>query len=190
MSVEYQSAPGCSNTITGNATITIRPEAPVAPGAISGNNYVIPATAETYSITAVTNATSYTWTVPFGWTITSGQGTTSISVTTGIANQGGDITVTASNDCGTSPATSLTVSVNPDLAIVNHPVSQTDCYYNSVLFSVTISGGSPPITYTWQRKLPTAPGFTDIVGDPDVTYPVSGSMLVGDIGSADRKSVV
>ena len=50
----------------------------------------------------------------------------------------------------------------------------------------SISGGSPPITYTWQRKLPTAPGFTDIVGDPDVTYPVSGSMLVGDIGSAEN----
>ncbi len=186
VSVEYQSAPSCSNSISGSATITIRPEAPVQPGAIGGNDYVIPGSSETYSVVAVPNATSYTWTVPAGWTINTGQGTNTITVTTGIANQGGNITVTASNDCGTSPSSSLVVAVNPDLAIVGHPVNQSDCYNSAVAFSVSISGGSPPIGYTWQRKRPTDPGFTNIVGDPDITGLSSGTINVSQIGSANN----
>jgi hypothetical protein len=185
VSVEYQSAPSCSNSISGSATVTIRPEAPVQPGVIGGNDYVIPGSSETYSVAAVPNAIFYTWTVPIGWTITSGQGTNTITVTTGIANQGGNITVTASNDCGTSPANSLLVAVNPDLAIVGHPVNQSDCFNSMVAFSISISGGSPPVGYTWQRKRPTDPGFTNIVGDPDITYS-SGTINVNQIGSANN----
>ncbi len=186
VSVQYQSAPSCSNPISGNATVTVRPEAPLQPGVVTGNNFVTPATSETYTISAVTNATSYIWAVPTGWTILSGQGTTSLTVKTGIAAQGGNITVKASNDCGDSPARIYAVSVNPDLTIVTHPVSQTDCYYNMIPFTVTISGGSPVIVYTWQRKRPSDPGFTDIVGDPDITYPTDGKMNVYQVGSASN----
>ena len=70
-------------------------------------------TSQVYSISAVTNASTYTWLVPTGWTITSGAGTISINVTTGAAGQNGNITVTAGNSCGTSTASSLAVSVNP-----------------------------------------------------------------------------
>ena len=59
VSVQYKTGPACINTISGSATVIIRPEAPLTPGAIAGNNYVIPATTETYSISDVTNATSY-----------------------------------------------------------------------------------------------------------------------------------
>ena len=185
VSVQYQSAPGCSSSVSGTATVTVRPEAPVQPGAITGSTLVLPATVgNVYSISPVANANTYTWTVPTGWTITAGQGTTSITVTSGTASQDGNITVTAGNDCGTSPATTLSVAVDANLAIITDPVSQTDCYYNTVLFSVTISGGGSPITYKWQRN--TGSGWADIVGDPDITYPAAGSMLVADIGSAEN----
>ncbi|WP_347839516.1 HYR domain-containing protein [uncultured Draconibacterium sp.] len=184
--VEYQSTPGCINSVSGTATVTIRPEAPAAPAAITGNDYVLPVTTETYTIAAVSNATSYNWTVPSGWTIISGQGTTSITVTTGIAGEGGEIKVIAQNDCGDSPETALTVDINPDLSIITQPVNQTDCYANSVLFSVTISGGAPPISYVWQRKRPTDADFSDITGDPDISYPVDGQILVSNIGSASN----
>jgi len=184
-SVVYQSGPACANTLSGSATVTIRPEAPAAPGAITGNDYVLPVTSETYTISTVANATDYTWTVPAGWTIDSGQGTTSITVTTGIAGQVGDISVVASNDCGDSPETSLTVDINPNLAIIEQPVSQSDCYNNTVLFSVSISGGSPPIVYTWQRKLP-AGAWTDIIADPDISGLGTSSILVSNIGSASN----
>ncbi len=183
VSVEYQSAPACSNAITGSATVTVRPEAPATPGAITGNVLVLPASmGNVYSIAAVANATTYTWTVPTGWTITAGQGTTSVTVTSGTATQDGNITVTAVNDCGTSAASILAVLVDQNLAIVTDPRSQSECYYRSVLFEVTISGGGSPITYTWERN--TGSGWANIVGDPDVTYPSAGSMLVSQIGSA------
>lgn len=186
ISAEYQSSPDCANNISGSVTVIVRPEAPVTPGTISGTDYVLPASTETYTIVAVPNATTYTWTVPSGWTIVSGQGTTSITVTTGIANQDGNITVIASNDCGDSPASSLPVEVNPNLNIVLHPADQTDCFNNTVNFSVSISGGAPPIVYTWQRKRPADGSFTNIVGDPDITYPVAGSIQVANIGSVSN----
>ena len=179
VNVTYQSGPTCLNALTGSQTITIRPEAPAAPGAIAGTTLVLPAVSETYTITPVPNATTYTWAFPAGWTITAGLGTTSVTVTTGTAGQNGNITVTAGNDCGTSAASpTFAVAVDANLAIVTHPRNQSDCYYNTVLFEVGISGGGGLVTYTWQRN--TGSGWANIVGDPDITYPASpvGSMLV------------
>jgi hypothetical protein len=182
VSVEYQAAPICSNSITGNATVTVRPETPVTPGVIAGTILVLPATSGLgYSIVPVANATTYTWTVPTGWTIQSGQGTTSITVKSGTATQDGNITVTANNDCGTSPANSISVQVDANLTIITQPVDQTDCMGSSVVFSVVISGGGAPITYTWQRD--TGSGFVNISGDPDISYPSDGLMQVLNIGS-------
>ncbi|MDH3381691.1 MAG: GEVED domain-containing protein, partial [Flavobacteriaceae bacterium] len=102
---------GCT-TASRTAVIATVNNVPATPGLISGvtspceNN-----TGEIYSITAVSNATSYTWSVPSGWSITSGNGTTSITVTAGIAGQNGNISVTANNTCGSSIAQSLAVTV-------------------------------------------------------------------------------
>lgn len=62
-----------------------------------------------YSITPVSGADSYTWTVPSDATIVSGQGT--ISITVNFGSSSGNISVTADNDCGSSPAQSLAVTV-------------------------------------------------------------------------------
>ena len=66
---------------------------PSTPGTISGIATQCPGlTSQAYSISAVTNATTYTWTdPPTGWTITGGAGTTTINVTTGTAGQNGNI---------------------------------------------------------------------------------------------------
>ena len=72
-----------------------------SPGAITGNTTPAEnATGETYSITAVTGATGYNWTVPSGATITAGQGTTGITVDFGTTD--GNVCVTANNACGIS----------------------------------------------------------------------------------------
>jgi len=103
------------NTSTGLSsiayTITIRVIAtPATPGAISGMILVAQNTpGNVYSISPVTYATTYNWAVPAGWTISAGQGTSSITVTTGAAGQNGNISVTASNTCGTSAASNLAV---------------------------------------------------------------------------------
>jgi hypothetical protein len=81
---------------------------PLQPGAISGNANVTPGSTQTYSIAAVSNATSYTWSLPSGWSGTS----TSTSITTTAGNAGGTISVLANNSCGSSTARTLSVSVS------------------------------------------------------------------------------
>ncbi|MDZ7366568.1 MAG: hypothetical protein ONB43_11950 [candidate division KSB1 bacterium] len=83
-----------------------------AAGAITGSSSVCAnATGVSYSISAVSGATSYTWTVPAGASVASGQGTTSITVDWGATS--GNVTVTPSNSCNTGTANSLAVTVNP-----------------------------------------------------------------------------
>jgi hypothetical protein len=64
-------------------------------GSISGNTTPCPYSTNTYTVSGVSNATGYTWTVPSGASINSGQGTTSISVTFGSTR--GNITCAPAN---------------------------------------------------------------------------------------------
>ena len=83
---------------------------PSTPGAITGNDTVCSGTAgEPYSIAAVSGAASYNWTVPSGATVASGQGTTSITID--FSSASGNVSVTASNSCGTSVATDLAITI-------------------------------------------------------------------------------
>ena len=73
------------------------------------------ATGIIYSIPSVADATSYFWTIPSSASIVSGQGTTSIIVNFG--NTGGDVTVVANNNCGSSPASVLPVMIGGQLTL-------------------------------------------------------------------------
>ena len=93
---------------------------PNTPGVITGSSTQCSGlTGQIYSIAAVSGATSYTWTVPTGWSVTAGIGTTSITVNTGTTGQNGNISVAASNACGTSTANylAITVTLNPSATI-------------------------------------------------------------------------
>ena len=80
-----------------------------SPGSISGSASVNQGTSQTYSIAAVSGATSYIWTLPSGWTGSS----TSTSITTTVGSTGGTISVAAVNACGyASPQNTLAVTVN------------------------------------------------------------------------------
>ena len=80
--------------------------APATPGAITGNTSACSGTSNTYIITPVIGATSYTWTLPNGWSGTST--TNSINVT---CSSSGTISVTANNMFGSSSAQTLAVTV-------------------------------------------------------------------------------
>jgi gliding motility-associated-like protein len=103
------SAAGCASGASAATVVTANP-IPAAPAAITGRTLVIRGSSQTYSVTAVAGATSYTWTLPTGWTGTST--TNSINVTAGTAN--GNITVTASANGCTSPSASLAVTTDTD----------------------------------------------------------------------------
>src|SRR5262245_59653652 len=82
--------------------------APSAPDSVYGNRTVCASTIQTYSVTAVSGATSYKWMLPFGW---SGSSTTnSISLRAGTVS--GVVSVTAINDCGNSDTTLASITVN------------------------------------------------------------------------------
>ncbi|MBL7873158.1 MAG: T9SS type A sorting domain-containing protein [Cyclobacteriaceae bacterium] len=78
------------------------------PGTIIGAQTILAGSSNTYSVAAVVGATSYTWTLPSGWT-----GTSTTNSITVIANStSGNVSVTASNACGTSAGVSLAITVN------------------------------------------------------------------------------
>ncbi|GIV28816.1 MAG: hypothetical protein KatS3mg027_2630 [Bacteroidia bacterium] len=132
------SSPSCTN-------VTIN-TAPPQPAPITGSTSVCSGQTLTYSISSVAGATSYNWTVPSGWTINSGQGTTSISVTT--SGSTGNVCVTASNACGTSPAQCLAITVgaapaSPGAITGSNPI----CPNTTNSYSIaTVTGAT---SYTW-----------------------------------------
>lgn len=84
-----------------------------AAGTVSGSTPVCENEGnETYSIPNISNATSYTWTLPSGVSLISGSGTNSIIInftTSGSKT----ITVTPEYTCGSGTPSDFTISVNP-----------------------------------------------------------------------------
>jgi len=158
----------CSNSISTNNSVTVirAAAAPATPGAITGPVTVCPSVSGiNYSISSVTNASNYNWTVPTGWTINSGQGTISISVTSGTSGQNGNVSVRAENGCGNSSYRDLAVTVRPVFtAGTIESTGQTICYAGtpSQIGSATdASGGDNLITYQWRSS---ADGYTNPIG--------------------------
>jgi len=117
---------------------------PAQPGSITGSTSVCQGSSQTYSIEAVSGATSYTWTLPSGW---SGSSTTT-SITTTAGASGGTISVTANSSCGTSTSRTLSVSVT---AIPSHPgaISGETNVTTGQSYTYSIGAVSEATSYTW-----------------------------------------
>ena len=155
----------------GVVSITYTPGIPAAAGPITGPTSVCANTTVTYSISSVSGATSYAWTVPSGAVINSGQGTTSISVTLGSSS--GTVSVTPSNSCGSSAAANLAVTVNA-APVVNLGPNQTQCGGN-----VSLNAGNPGSTYLWSNSATTQTINVSLTG----TYSVVVTNSSGCTGS-------
>ncbi|NRB49924.1 MAG: fibronectin type III domain-containing protein [Saprospiraceae bacterium] len=93
---------------------------PTAPGSINGpTTGLCNSTGNIYSVAEVSAATGYEWTLPEGALLISGQGTPSIVVDFGEFSSG-DLSVTSTNNCGSS----ITSSTN-SLALLGAPQSST-----------------------------------------------------------------
>ena len=98
--------------VSGQVNLDVIFTAPAGP--ITGTSPV--STGQTnvsYSISSVSGATTYTWTVPTGATITNGQGSTSITVNFGCSAVSGNVTVTPSNSNGSGAPSNFAVTVTP-----------------------------------------------------------------------------
>ena len=155
-------APILTSDFNNNGLIFVDP-LPSAVGAISGGASVCEgATGNVFTISSVSNASDYTWTVPSGSTITAGMGSTSITVTFG--STAGDITITPSNACGNGTAAilpiALTNSVTPTIFIAATDTSI--CSGQQVDFTANTANGGLTPTYVWK-----------INGTPSLVYSVS-----------------
>ncbi|MFN8393518.1 MAG: HYR domain-containing protein, partial [Bacteroidia bacterium] len=121
----------------------------------------------TYSIPAVSGATSYVWTVN-GGTIASGQGTTSITVNWGAANNGASVSVVPTNACAPSTngaAATFNLSINglPAVSVVTQGAAPTTfCLGSGVTLqaNTTSGGGVGNGSFTWNWTPGNSSGST------------------------------
>lgn len=177
----------CGSTNPVDVTVTVN-TAPSTPGTITGNTSICAGQTATYSISPVSGATSYVWTVPSGSTITSGQGTTSIQVQFGSTS--GNISVYASNDCGNSSSSQLGVTVN---TIPSTPgaISGTTTVCQGQTYTYSISPVSGATSYTWSvpsgSNILSGQGTTSIqvqIGSTSGNISVYASNSCGNSGSS------
>lgn len=122
---------------------------PAAPGSISGTSPVCAATTATYSLAAVSGATTYNWSYSgTGATFTTPTSSPSVTITFAAGATSGTLSVTAANLCGTNvTVSSLPITINPaPAASISYPASSY-CISTSgtVAVNQTGTGGG---TYT------------------------------------------
>ena len=132
-----------NGTASSTGSFTITPP-PAQPASIAGSTAVCANSANTYSVTAVSGATSYTWTLPGTWSGTS----TSNSINAIADANGGIVSVTANNGCGSSAAQTATISITP-LPATPSLINGVDsmCSNTSSIYYVTAI--SSATAYTW-----------------------------------------
>jgi hypothetical protein len=162
--VTGSSIAGCTNTAAITVTVT---NIPSTPSSIVGPTSICAGAPSTiYSVTPDPNASSFVWTLPGGWLGSSG--TNTISTTPGI--NGGNISVTASNFCGTSSQQTLSVSVNPSPTLSLNGTPNNVCAGGNVTLSV--SGAS---SYSWNTGAITA--STVVNPTATIVYTATGTDL-------------
>jgi gliding motility-associated-like protein len=123
----------CNTTTCASVTVTVN-NAPATPGTISGTTPICNGTSNTYSISSVPTAVSYTWAYTGGGTPTGTGVSTTFSPTSS-----GTLTVTATNSCGTSAAQTLAITVNTAENASFTLSSNTQCQ-NGTNITATITG--------------------------------------------------
>ncbi len=144
---------------------------PSQPGSITGSATTCSSTSQTYSVTAVSGATSYTWTLPSGWSGTS----TTNSITTTSGTAGGSITVKANNSCGSSAVRTLAVTVSGTGPSQPGSItgSATTCSSTSQTYFVTVVSGAT--SYTW--TLPSGWSGTSTTNSITTTSGTAGGSI-------------
>jgi hypothetical protein len=162
-------------------TLAINISSLPTPGTISGPGTITyPQTGVAYSVPAVSGASTYTWIVPSGATIASGQGANSILVDYACGSTSGNISVTASNICGSSGANSKSITISTSTPSTPGAISGTNNLPTGVIgVSYSISSVSGASSYTW--TVPTGAGITYGQGTTSILVDYSCSAVSGDV---------
>ena len=140
----------CSFT-TANYNVSVGSLAPGAPGAITGPATVcFGESGVNYSISAVTDATNYVWTVPAGVTLVSGQGTLGITVNfTALAASPASISVYAENGCGPGAAANRSVTITPTVGTPTVPTPSATTICQGSANTVYTTSATDATSYNW-----------------------------------------
>ncbi len=142
ISVKSNGSNGCSSI---NRTLSVTVNAiPSSPGVISGNATICSGSAQTYSISTVAGASTYNWTLPNGWTGNSTTNTLSCNAGT----NSGNVSVSATNSCGTSAQTNMAIAVNTSPATPASIAGSTNVCFNTAT-SYSIGSVSGATSYNW-----------------------------------------
>lgn len=120
---------------------------PLTPGTITGTGTICGNDTAGYSVTPLANATDYTWSIS-GGNILSGQGTTAIQVAWGSSSGTYAVSVIASNACGGSAASTLTVTVQAPAPVMNAAILG-DTAICPGIESYSIPNIANATSYTW-----------------------------------------
>lgn len=178
--VATNASTSCSQTMTGSAVITTG-TAPGSPSAITaskspvcqGDNNI------TYSVTAVTGVT-YTWSYSGTGATISGT-SNSISINYPASATSGVLSVTATNACGTSAASTVNVTVNslptqPGAFSVSSP---TVCQgQNNVAYTIPAVAGATTYNWTYSGSGTTISGSGTTVNLSFSSTATSGTLSV------------
>lgn len=159
----------CGSSPAQNISVAVI-TAPAQPGAISGSATPCISSPQTYSISAVSGATTYAWSYPSGGIPAWVGGSNTTSITTLVGTNSGNVSVSALNQCGSSPITTLAVVVTQ---LPGQPGS--------------ITGKTAPCVgafETYKLSTPSA-GATSYIW----TYPSAGTPAWSGAGTGDSLNV-
>ncbi|MDO9341080.1 MAG: PKD domain-containing protein [Bacteroidales bacterium] len=168
----------CGNGTARNMPIVVAPM-PADAGSITGTSPVCQGQNNvSYSVSAITGATGYVWTVPFGATIVSGLNTNSITVNYGSSATTGVVKVYGTNSCGSGGASfDYPVTVNPfptAAAAITGPA--VACQGSTgVVYSIPVI----PTATSYNWTLPTGVSITAGSGTNSITVTYSLSAISG-----------
>ncbi|MBK8658778.1 MAG: T9SS type A sorting domain-containing protein [Bacteroidetes bacterium] len=120
---------------------------PFLPSSITGNDTVCSGISNINLSVVNQSGVTFNWTLPNGWSINSGTGTNVIVVTSG--NAGGQVSVTAQNDCGTTTSSQKGIVVVPSNLGTPSAItgSGSICPGTSGWYSIPAVSGAD--TYNW-----------------------------------------
>jgi len=178
-------------TVYGNEmsfTVTLLPE---TAGVISGMQTICPGeSAVTYTVPAINNALSYTWTLPSGVTGTSTSDT--IHVKYALDAISGTISVKGHNDSGDGVASSLAITVN-QLPVIELNDTSIACGGSIQLYPFVQYSGSGTLKYKWT---PSTGLNSDTIATPfatcvnNITYTLTVTTPNGCVASNSLKIAI
>ncbi|MEO6732366.1 MAG: immunoglobulin domain-containing protein, partial [Ferruginibacter sp.] len=170
----------------------------ISNNSISGPTSICPPIAGlVYTVTAVSGAASYDWSLPTGFTITSGLGTNTITVSVSnaaVIGNNQNVSVFATNPCGSGNSRSYGVNVN-NFAGINAGPDQTVCAGSAVTLAAVYTGNTSgslwsAATGTFSNTALVNSTYTPTISSGNVTLTITTNDPVGTCAAVNDQVVI